>query len=54
MAGNVWMGREELFQFTHPRGVRLSSSVDLIGSVDVSIHSPARGATDGLLVLLTE
>ena len=37
--------RDELFQFTHPGGVRLlggwSSQID----ISVSIHAPGRGAT---------
>ena len=34
-----------LFQSTHPRGVRLSLSVNIMGLGKISIHAPARGAT---------
>ena len=35
------------FQSTHPRGVRLKSSINIIIDHPVSIHAPARGATAG-------
>ena len=45
---------EDLFQFTHPRGVRQQIKAFSNYCIDVSIHSPARGATadQSLLQLL--
>ena len=34
-----------MFQFTHPRGVRLGIVPSALAEGDVSIHAPARGAT---------
>ena len=35
----------DVFQSTHPRGVRHGSSKEWTGGAFVSIHAPARGAT---------
>mgnify|MGYP000464287369 CR=1 FL=1 len=35
----------DLFQSTHPRGVRQTRGVPVLASVIISIHAPARGAT---------
>ena len=37
---------DEKFQSTHPRGVRLDNNVQIYWQEPVSIHAPARGATD--------
>ena len=37
----------ELFQSTHPHGVRLYMQIAIIALINVSIHAPARGATEG-------
>ena len=36
-----------LFQFTHPRRVRLMSVLGIARSIAVSIHAPTQGATSG-------
>ena len=36
---------ENLFQSTHPRGVRLDNSLGSVATFYVSIHAPTRGAT---------
>ncbi len=37
--------RHQVFQSTHPRGVRLGDVLGVDPDGDVSIHAPARGAT---------
>ena len=38
----------DMFQFTLPRGERLDDAEDIVEVDEVSIHAPARGATQFL------
>ena len=48
-AGSLERVKKEQFQFTHPRGVRLALLEQVFGASEVSIHAPARGATQHTL-----
>ena len=47
-AGNIY--RSPSFQSTHPRGVRLQGRRFTRRTLNVSIHAPTRGATDGNVI----
>ena len=42
----LWAFREDGFQSTHPRGVRPTPTSQCGGNYGISIHAPARGATN--------